>query len=101
MELRECPDAVHLHVTGPVRLGETATLQELCINALERGQDVVVDLSTAEHLHAAALQILRALEIRLTAVGRSFAVAAPSSKAATAIDLGGLGRWLSQVKEQQ
>jgi anti-anti-sigma factor len=99
MELTHREGQVCISIDGPVRLGETAELHTLSLAAVEAGVDVVVDLTEADHLHAAALQVLRALEVHLHKHGRNFCIRAPSERAARAVRLVGLGEWLHPLKE--
>ncbi|MFM2419386.1 MAG: hypothetical protein RL385_4109 [Pseudomonadota bacterium] len=99
MELTHRAGQVCISIDGPVRLGEAAELHTLSLAAVDAGVDVVVELAEADHLHAAALQVLRALEVHLHKYGRKFSVRAPSERAARAMQLVGLGEWLQPLKE--
>ena len=82
-----------LKIEGPVRLAEADELLE-CAKTLAADSDSVeLDLSCAEHIHAAGLQILRALEQLCVAQGRPFRVSVVSEKASDALALCGLDRW--------
>lgn len=83
-----------LPVAGPVRLGEVASLHERCLAAVEAGLPLRVDLENAEHLHAAALQVLRATELALGARGLPFRVQPVSAAAQHSLTLSGLTEWL-------
>jgi anti-anti-sigma regulatory factor len=99
MQLTQQAGKARLEVDGPVRLGETAELHSLSLAAVETGLDVVLALGEAEHLHAAAIQVLRALERHLERHGRGFAVESASDRAAAALVLCGLSRWLNHAEE--
>jgi anti-anti-sigma regulatory factor len=99
MELTQQAGKARLLVDGPVRLGEAAELHTLSLAAVETGLDVVLALGQAEHLHAAAVQVLRALERHLERHGRRFVVEEASERAAAALVLSGLSHWLNRAEE--
>jgi ABC-type transporter Mla MlaB component len=84
-----------LILEGPIRLAQVAELLEHVRAAAANGCDVEVDLGAAEHLHAAGLQILRALERNTLQQHRKFRILAASESARNALELCGLGSWLS------
>lgn len=100
MELVEQGGRVLLKVAGPVRLGEVDSLHELCLAASETGLDVTLSLEAAEHLHAAALQSLRALQRHVESNGRAFIVVEASEAARASLALSGLSHWLPPTSEQ-
>lgn len=85
--------AVWLDVRGPVRLGDAAALLEAANNALATSGDVVVTLGSAEHLHAAAIQVLLATEQSVKRRGRAFRIEGVSEAAANALSWVGVQHW--------
>ena len=100
MELVQRSGRLEIIVEGPIRLGEVDGLYALCLKALEGSEDVGIDLSQAEHLHAASIQCLRSLQRELEATGKRFAVVAASEPAAAALRLCGLAALLPDTEQE-
>ena len=84
-----------LTLSGPVRLADATLLLERARALAGAGPAVLeVDAAGAEHVHAAGLQILVALDKRLAASGRSLRIVNASGAARDALVLCGLDRWL-------
>lgn len=94
MELIDNGNAVALSLTGKLGLSDVAQIHALCIDAVNSGRQVQVQLSEAAHLHAAVVQCLRALELRLQATGSKLVIGPISKPAADALRWSGLGHWL-------
>ena len=74
MSVRRGKRATRLILTGHVSLDRAVELHGAASKAAKAGRDVVLDWSQAEHLSAAALQVLLALRAALAARGRKLLV---------------------------
>jgi ABC-type transporter Mla MlaB component len=90
-----------LKIEGPVRLAETEALLQRARTLAADGDGLELDLGSAEHIHAAGLQILRALERHCQAQDRPFRLGTVSDKARDALALCGLGHWLEPARNTE
>ena len=90
-----------LRIEGPVRLAEAAELLQQARTVAATSGGLELDLGAAEHIHAAGLQILRALERQWRAANRPFRLGAVSDKAGDALALCGLGHWMDSGRNTQ
>jgi len=89
MELVRDGQAWCLSIRNVVALTDVVTLHALALRGVT-GDDVVVDLGEAGHLHAAAIQVLLALATSIRAHGNTLTVRAASVAARDALALTGL-----------
>lgn len=88
-----------LRIEGPVRLVEAEELLQHAKAFAADSGGLQLDLGSAEHIHAAGLQILRALERFCHAENRPFKLGDVSDKAGDALALCGLGSWLGLTRD--
>jgi anti-anti-sigma regulatory factor len=85
-----------LVLRGAVPLQEVNELLSGACRAAESAHGVVVDLTEAEHLHAACIQVLLALRIDVESKQRTFRLQGISDAARRALTLAGLTQWLTE-----
>ena len=91
MFIEENSDCTVLGVKGPIRLGEAVGWLELSQRAWDRKLPIEIDLGEAEHMHAAAWQVLFALQRSCEEHALRFQIRAMSSVAEAGYLLLGLG----------
>jgi len=96
VEIEPQADRTALRVRGPVRLGEVAELLEHARAAGERALPVELDLREAEHLHAAAWQVLAALDRGLREHGFALRVVGASDATRAMLELLDRTAWLAR-----
>jgi anti-anti-sigma regulatory factor len=94
MELQQHADRSTLIVRGAVRLGEVSALLECARQAAERGFAIELDLREAEHMHAAAWQVLIALAQHTRRSGQAFRIGKPSESVAPMLEFLSPDSWL-------
>ncbi len=93
MELLRDGQAWCLAIRDVVALTDVVALHELALRGVT-GDDIVVDLGEAGHLHAAAIQVLLALATTISARGNTLTVRAASVAGRDALALAGLTHWM-------
>ena len=93
IELVRGETVARLALTGSTRLDALAELHAKALEATA-SRDVELDLSRAEYVHAAAIQLLVSLHRTLGAAGRTLHIAAVSPEMRVALERFGLGSWL-------
>jgi ABC-type transporter Mla MlaB component len=88
-----------LRIEGPVRLAEAEELLQYARAFAADSGGLRLDLGAAAHIHAAGLQILRALERFCQAENRPFKLGEVSHEAGDALALCGLGSWLETARD--
>jgi anti-anti-sigma regulatory factor len=92
MEMVRDGQAWRLSIADAVALTDVVALHGLALGGVT-GDDVIVDLGEAGHLHAAAIQVLLALATSISARGNTLVIRATSAAARDALALAGLSRW--------
>jgi anti-anti-sigma regulatory factor len=95
VRIEENTDRTVLVVAGPIRLGDVPGWLEMAQRAAATARPVDIDLSAAEHMHAAAWQVLCALSRAVRSNGLSCRIRSMSPAAANACTLIGLDTELS------
>jgi anti-anti-sigma factor len=82
--------AVLVTVVGEVDIATSAQLQEACLEALDAGVDVELDLAEVQFLDSSGISVLVRAHQRLDGLGRRFVIRAASRPVRRVLEISGL-----------